>query len=95
MKVDKAANRLSLSLKPSYFEGMSEEEGAISEEEAGPDFDEELEAALAEEGEEGSEEEGDELDGSEAGSGDEEMEDGEGGFDLDEELLAAEDSDSD
>ena len=50
MAVDRAAGRLSLGLKPSYFADLSEgEEGEEGEAGAGPDFDAEVEAALASE----------------------------------------------
>ena len=92
LSVDKAAGRLNLGLKPSYFEGLSDVEASDEDQEAvGADFDEELEAAMSgseddvdeaeEEGEEGSsEEEEEESDEDEDGAD----------FDLDEELLEAE-----
>lgn len=98
--MDKAAGRLSLGLKPSYFEGMSdlEEEEAPGEE--GPDFDDELQAALggSDDDAPGGSSSDEEGDGSSSSEGDSESEEEEGKepgaeFDLDEELLDAESTD--
>ena len=93
MAVDKAAGRLSLGLKPSYFEDLSDvEEEADGEAAQGPDFDEELEAAMGDGGGDGSEGEDEEMeDDSDAAGVDEFVEEEPGSdFDLDEELMDAE-----
>lgn len=50
LKVDRAAGRLSLGLKPSYFADLSDQEAGSDEEGGEPDFDADLEAAMEAEG---------------------------------------------
>ncbi len=85
--VDKTAGRLSLGLKPSYFEDLDdvEDEGAV-EKQQGDDFDGELEAAEAGAVSESDKEESDE----EVDEGGSDSEEPESDFDLDEDLIEAE-----
>ncbi|KAL4538228.1 hypothetical protein Ndes2526B_g03454 [Nannochloris sp. 'desiccata'] len=90
--VDKSAGRLSLGLKPSYFEDISdvEEEGDGVAQQEGDDFDDELQAAAMEsdKDDDGDSEEygAEEERGSDSGSDKEPGSD----FDLDEDLIEAE-----